>query len=295
MHIHPFMGRTAYIDADINIGLYAINDTDIVLIDSGSGGDASQEALNLIQTAGLKVVAMLLTHCHSDHCGGALLFKKAFPKLKLYAPDIERQFIENPELMGLFVYPSTPFNHFLDFRHKPTPVHATLRGSQVTIQGTTFGLVKLAGHSPNMMGIVTPDNVLYASDAYVTTKYVEEAKILYSFNLEKDLAVKQQLLGATYSGMIMSHGQPETSPVASILSNLAYYNHFLDIITYILEKPHTLEALVSDIIERQSITLRPFSYLIAQGSIAGLLVYLEKTDRIQMSVVAGKMVYETKK
>jgi glyoxylase-like metal-dependent hydrolase (beta-lactamase superfamily II) len=295
MHIHPFMGRTSYIDADINIGLYSLNGTDIVIIDTGMGKDESVEALRLILEAGLQVVAILLTHSHSDHCGGALLFKKAFPRLKIYAPDIERQFIENPQLMGLFVYPSTSFAYFLQYRHKPTKVNGTFKGNSILIDGVSFGLVNLAGHSPNMTGIVTPDNVLYASDAYVTSSYVEEAKILYSFDLEKDLEVKQELLGSPYSGIIMSHGKPETSPVSSILSNLAYYNHFLEVVEDILETPHTLESLVQILIERQSITLRPFSFLIAQGSVAGLLVYLEKHQRIEMMMVEGKMAYRAKK
>lgn len=291
MHIHPFIGRTSYIDADINIGLYSLNERDIVLFDTGTGRDESKEALRLILEAGLNVKAILLTHCHTDHCGGALLFKKAFPKLKIYAPDIERQFIENPHLMGLFVYPSTSFDYFLDYRHKPTKVNGSYKGNHITIEGVTFGLVDLGGHSPNMTGIVTPDNVLYGSDAYVTTAYVEKAKILYSYDIDRDLTVKQHLLGSTYSGIIIAHGQPEVSPVSSILSNLAYYNHFFDVVEDQLKTPMGLESLIHALIERQGITLRPFSYLIAQGSIAGLLVYMQKHDRIEQFIENGQMLY----
>lgn len=47
----------------------------------------------------------------------------------------------------------------------------------VEVDGRSFGLIPLPGHTPGHTGIVTPDNVLYVGDAVLSRRILQAAKL----------------------------------------------------------------------------------------------------------------------
>ncbi|HEV2272766.1 MAG TPA: MBL fold metallo-hydrolase [Acidobacteriaceae bacterium] len=130
--------------------VYAVRGPEgIVLIDSGSGLCEEEIAHNLsVDFPGVPVCAILLTHAHMDHSGGALGLRRRFrcPILAsnltqpiLEAADEERSGLRRAREIG--TYPSslhmTPFE--LDSRFQD--------GEPIHVAGLQFTAIHVRGHS----------------------------------------------------------------------------------------------------------------------------------------------------
>ncbi|MCK8060018.1 MULTISPECIES: MBL fold metallo-hydrolase [unclassified Fusibacter] len=285
-HIH---GNTYQTNLGINVMLYRLNEKEWLMVDAGYDLDKAKQLVRHLQQDDQKISHLILTHAHSDHCAAAGFIKKSFDTL-LYASDIERQFIEHPHLMGLFVNPSYPFKAILDIRHRPTPVDHTLT-SDLTIDNITFKLVDLKGHSPNMIGIITPDEVFYVSDAYVGIDYLNSTKILYSYDLKSDFETKDNLkqVGASY--YLPSHGELHSDHIQVIDENITYYNRHFQMIISMLRTPLTADGIMEQLVDQIGITTNLSSALITRGCLAGMLTYLVSNEKLQVRVHKGNLYY----
>ena len=62
--------RSYYIQSPAKIGLYITNNTDAVLIDSGSDKEAGRKVRQILDSNGWKLSAIYNTHSNADHIGG---------------------------------------------------------------------------------------------------------------------------------------------------------------------------------------------------------------------------------
>jgi hydroxyacylglutathione hydrolase len=92
-------------------------------------GDADP-VLEQLEHQGLKLVSVLITHKHGDHCGGVAELKEAFPELQVYGPAAEA-------IKGL----TQPLNP----------------GDQVEpLPGQVFQVLDFAGHTEGHLGYYQP-------------------------------------------------------------------------------------------------------------------------------------------
>ncbi|HWQ54998.1 MAG TPA: MBL fold metallo-hydrolase [Bryobacteraceae bacterium] len=121
----------------------------VVLIDAGAGTHTERLLANVRQDFGdVAVRALVLTHCHADHAGGAAEIRR-LTGCAVYAPKATRPIVENAdeEAMGLRaareagVYPA-------EFRVLPCPVDGVLKdGEKLSIAGLPFTPIHVRGHS----------------------------------------------------------------------------------------------------------------------------------------------------
>lgn len=53
--------------------------------------------------------------------------------------------------------------------------------NKISFCGVEFGILHTRGHSPDHISIVTPDDILYLSDAVLTEENIRNTKIPYFF------------------------------------------------------------------------------------------------------------------
>lgn len=130
--------------------VYAVKGTGgIVLVDAGSGTHTDSILDNLRQDLGSSdIKALLVTHCHLDHCGGAAGVQAA-TGCSVIAPEASRSILENADEEGSGlrqareqgVYPA-------DFKLRPCPVERAVRdGDSLRAAGLEFRAIHVRGHS----------------------------------------------------------------------------------------------------------------------------------------------------
>lgn len=138
------------ISGPLDCHVYAVRGREAaVLIDSGSGTHTVQLLRNLGHDfPGLPVSALLITHCHADHCGGAAGLRTK-TGCRVLTPLSTRAALEtgDEEMSGLRVareqgvYPP-------DFRLQPCQVDMTVEdGQKFSEAGVEFTAIHVRGHS----------------------------------------------------------------------------------------------------------------------------------------------------
>ena len=136
-----------------------------VLIDSGAGIDTEKIDANL-KSIGCQAGpdALILTHCHIDHVGGASYFKSKYGT-KVFASKIDSDAIEGRKisLVAADWYPNVKYH--------PVEVDAKFEGDvKINISGRDFNIVATPGHTPGSICVYIDEEdgqrVLFGQDVH---------------------------------------------------------------------------------------------------------------------------------
>jgi hydroxyacylglutathione hydrolase len=158
------------ISGPLDCHVYAIRAPEgIVLIDAGGGTHTACVLANLARDfPESPVKAVVLTHCHLDHCGGAASMKE-MTGCQIIAPEPSRKIVEtaDEEGSGLRVareqgiYPA-------DFRMRACPVQRGIQDAEdFAVAGQQFRAIHVRGHSLDSFCYLTTAagmNWLFAGD-----------------------------------------------------------------------------------------------------------------------------------
>ena len=102
------------------------------------------------------------THCHPDHIGSNYLFKKANPKIILYAHRLAKPYIDDIEKQ----YKERPVPGFFNLISNSTKVDKLLENEDIIDIGMELKIIHTPGHSKGSISIFVPEkDVLIIGDA----------------------------------------------------------------------------------------------------------------------------------
>jgi ribonuclease/clavin/mitogillin len=114
---------------------------------------AAEESVNFIKNMSLNVEAVLITHYHEDHCGGARLFKERFD-VDVFAPRVSLQILAGPPEIP--AYRQTVWGQ--PKQVNANPIERKMKFKHVAV--TTF---ETPGHSFDHVSFLI-ENVLFIGD-----------------------------------------------------------------------------------------------------------------------------------
>ena len=180
-------GRTWYIQSPSNIGLFKINEQDVILIDSGNDKEAAKKILSIINTHNWNLKLIINTHSNADHVGGnAYLQEKT--ACRIAATYTEAAFITEPQLEPSFLFGAFPLTKLRNKFLQAPPSHVTdIILSHGQILDTPLQAISLPGHFMDMIGIMSPDKVFFIADSLFSRDILNKYHITFIYSVHSYL------------------------------------------------------------------------------------------------------------
>ena len=170
-----------------NIGVIAHEDH-CLIIDSGMDKDTGQNILKQVRKLGLTPTALLITHAHADHFGGANYLVRQ-TGLQVFATRVEASVMSAPILEPLYLFggaqpPKELLHKF--FLAKPCKVDVILEGNELLVDQIPLEVLALPGHSSEQIGIAFEDT-LFVGDAFLTPQILDKHHIPFYTDVQAGL------------------------------------------------------------------------------------------------------------
>jgi glyoxylase-like metal-dependent hydrolase (beta-lactamase superfamily II) len=213
MQLIPLGEHTWIIQGGANIGVIEYEGR-CLIIDSGIDKDTGRDILNQLKKLGLTPTALLITHAHADHFGGAHYLLRQ-TGLKVYATRVEAAVMSGPILEPLYLFSGAQPPHELQHKFllaKPCLADIILQGNEQTVDHIPLQVVSLPGHSTEQVG-VTFDNTFFVSDAFLVPEILDKHHIPFYTDIHAGLktlsTLKTQI--TPFAHIVAGHGEIYTS------------------------------------------------------------------------------------
>ncbi len=295
MEIIHVKGDTYVIDTGMSyLGFYKINETDIILIDSGWQKELDG-ILDVFAKYNLQPVAIIGTHAHSDHVGNNAALKEKYG-CTIAMPADEAHHCSS--LMNLKLYYNTQTQSLSDIeRHYgymvcESDIILAKEQHSLYLHGINFKLLHAPGHSMQLTCIITPDNVAYLADALISEEVMHGYKLPFSFVLEEDLQSKEALRSLDCSYYIVTHKKVYREIDTLIDQNIAFYKQKAENVYELIERPMSMEEILKTVVDAYGIKLSSVNkYHVVFRMLRCYVEYLKETGRVRQIVEDGYLKY----
>ena len=278
-----------YIQSPAKIGLIKVSDTEVCLIDSGNDKDAGKKVLKVLNANGWTLKAIYNTHSHADHIGGNQYLQKQ-TGCPIYAPGIEADFTNHPILESAFLYGGYPMK---ELRHKfllAQESDATYLSAERLPRGVEA--ISLPGHSFEMVGFRTADDVVYLADCLSSKETLEKYRIGFIYDVGAYLQTLEMVKTMKAKLFIPSH-----AAATEDIAELAQYN--IDVVMEIAEaivrfcgEPHTFEEILQQLFEVYGLTMTYEQHVLVGSTVRSYLSWLKESGRLEVGFENNRQVWK---
>lgn len=268
-----------------NAGLI-VQDGQAVLIDTGLDKDTAKKILRHIDALKARLSAVLITHAHADHFGGAATLK-ARTGARVYAPALEAAVVENPLLEPLYLFSGAMPP--AELRHKFTLAEACrvdelLAPGPLIIAGIPLEVIPAPGHAPNQM-IVAASGACFVADAVFAPDILARHGIPFMVDLDAWLKTLGQLEGldGRWAAFAPGHGPavPTISPWAR--ENAARLCEIRQLVAEAAGETGDIGGVIETCAQRLGMTIPNLTlYLLTQTAVLACLASLQAKGEVDI-------------
>ena len=204
--LHVLGNTYAAVGSTALLPIYKLNERDIVLIDTGYAKLDRAGLVNLLDGSGLVPKYVLCSHAHFDHTGNVRYLQERYGA-KAILSLIEAGISVNPDSYRANYVALTYGKSRELFLEECFTADRVLRETDTSLEldGWTFGILPLPGHSAGHLGFVTPDGAAYVGDCLISQSEIDGAKLPTSMFIARDLESKAYLKTTDYPVYILAH------------------------------------------------------------------------------------------
>jgi glyoxylase-like metal-dependent hydrolase (beta-lactamase superfamily II) len=149
-----------------------------LIIDAGLDRSAAADIAQAVEKLGARPIALLITHAHADHSGGASFLARRAGDIPVLASPFEASIVRHPIWEPLYLYsgaaPIEELQHKFTLA-KPCPVAQEMEPGMLEIGPFRLEIIPLYGHAVEQVGVVWGD-VCYTADAFFPPDLVAKAR-----------------------------------------------------------------------------------------------------------------------
>ncbi len=288
--IKKIKGNTYYYEAFTNVGIFAPDGKNAVLIDACDHPRMVKGTDKQLGEMGLRVGAVIDTHCHIDHICGNKFFRDKYG-CKILSTKKEQAFISYPSLESDFYYAGMDTDKIRNSFFLTEPCESEV----ITKENTPEGIetIPLPGHSFEMIGVKTADNVIFLADAILSRKTWDEYKLPFFYDVNSSISTLEMLKTLSADIYVPSHDAPLED-----ITELANYN--IEKITekkelfYSLCEGRSFDTLFEAVLKKEDLKIRTEKYPMYAVMARNLLQALVNDGRIYAVLENNRLVYHRK-
>lgn len=282
--------KTYYIKNNTNIGVYKVSDNDVYLIDTGNDKEAGKKILKIMTEQEWNVKGIISTHSHADHIGGNKVIQDRTNCIIL-ANKIEKCFTEFPILEPSLLYGAYPFkdltNKFLMAKES-----SVISIDKNLPDGLEY--FNLKGHSFDMIGIKTSDDVYFLADSLVSAETIEKYHVFFLHDVKEYLNTLDFLYTLNGALYIPSHCDATDNIAHLININREKIFEICDAICDICNKEKTFEEILKSVFDKYNLTMNANQYVLVGSTIKAYISYLYNEDKLTYNIKDNKMTWIVK-
>ena len=283
----PVAPHTYYIQSPAKIGVVETSDGHVVLIDSGNDKEAGRKVRQHLDRQGWTLDAIYNTHSNADHIGGnAYLAKQT--GCALYAPGIEAAFTQHPILEPALLYGGYPMKAL---RHK------FLLAQESDAQPLTpehlpagFELIPLPGHFFDMIGLRTPDDVVFLADCLSSQATLDKYQISYVYDVAAYLDTLERVKEMHAALFVPAHADAteDIAPLAQY--NIDKVNEIAGHILDFCAAPHTFEEVLQHLFTSYDLAMTFEQYALVGSTVRNYLSWLLDSERLSATFTDNRLL-----
>lgn len=288
--VKQLKGNTFYYEAYTNVGIYKLNENEVVLIDACDHKRMVRGLDRILCEMGLKVNTIINTHCHVDHICGNAYFKEKY-NCRLLSTRLEQGYIFKPDMEPDF------YNVALSVDKANNPFYGIEPTESEVITGENlpqgFEVISLPGHSFDMIGVRTPDNVVFLADSVLSVNTWENYKLPFFYSVNKAIESLEKISGIEGDIFVPSHNAPVDNIKELALYNMEKLREKKQMVFELCES-QSFESLFELVMKDQELEIKTPKYCMYAVMVKNLLQALIEKDKVYSAYENGRMIYHTK-
>ena len=284
------IGNTFYFSAFSNVGVYKLNKSEVVLIDSCDHKRMVRSLDRILEKNGLRVKTIINTHCDVDHITGNKFFCDKYG-CQILSSKGEQGFISCPDREPRFYYSGINTNKSRNPFFTTDPSDADVITADNIPEG--FEVIPLPGHSFDMIGVRTPDDAVFLADAILSKKTWDEYKLPFFYNINESIQTLKDIQNIKAELFIPAHNEPLKD-----ICELAEYNiesmiHKKELI-YSLCEGKSFDEIFACTIDALGLRLIVSKYPMYAVMVRNFLQSLVDDEAIQATLEDSVLIYHRK-
>lgn len=285
----PVAPHTYYIQSPAKIGVVETSDGHVVLIDSGNDKEAGRKVRQHLDRQGWTLDAIYNTHSNADHIGGnAYLAKQT--GCALYAPGIEAAFTQHPILEPALLYGGYPMKAL---RHK------FLLAQESDAQPLTpehlpagFELIPLPGHFFDMIGLRTPDDVVFLADCLSSQATLDKYQISYVYDVAAYLDTLERIKEMHAALFVPAHADATDNIAPLAQYNIDKVNEIAGHILDFCAAPHTFEEVLQHLFTSYDLAMTFEQYALVGSTVRNYLSWLLDSENLSANFSDSRLLWQ---
>lgn len=282
--------NTYYINCPAKIGIYRISENEVYLIDSGNDKDAGRKIRKILNENGWVLKGIINTHSNADHIGGNKYLQQQYG-CKIFANKIEAAFTNHPILEPAFLYGGYPCS---DLRHK---FLLAAESNAVDISDKDFPkeleVIPLKGHFFDMIGIRTPDNVVFLADCLSSKTTLDKYQFSFIYDIDAYLKTLDKVQEIDAEMFVPAHAD-----AAESINELADFNkqkvlETAEKIQNVLTTPMCFEELLKKLFDDYALTMNFEQYVLVGSTVRSYLSYLKDNGKITARFEENRLLWQS--